>query len=182
MLICSSDGWLFSINDAIARDSTFLDHLISTDKEENDFSAKALQLNLIDGEILAQVVSYLEKRQRGFEGYISQEVWEAAFLAGNHGRLADLLIAADFLDIQALFKLICRGICNVIKQENTPKDENRKAVLLGKILSLSPNISIVDIWAKGEPGRKNDGRQDLEFQVRCRQIRLPDESQSDQNY
>ena len=182
MLICSSDGWMFSIHDSVARHSTFLDHLLSTKEAENDFSAKALQLSLVDGEILAQVVSYLEKRQRGFEGYISQEIWETAFLSENQSRLAGLLIAADFLDIQALFELICRGICNVIRKENTPKDENRKAVLLGKILSLSPNISIVDVWAKGEPGRKGDGRKDLEFQVRCRQNRLPDESQSDQNY
>ena len=151
ILLESLDGWIFSVQAVVARQSTFMDHLLDdlVDMDAaNSYTAK-LQLSRIDGDTLAQVVFYLEARHRGFgDSLFSQELTETIFLDDNRDRLAELLVAADFLDIPDLFNLICRGICKTIKRTISSSDESCKAVLIGKILELSQTISIVDIWAK----------------------------------
>ena len=145
-LMESSDGWVFSMETAVARQSTFINHLLTSNGKEDEGMTEKVMLSLIDGDVLAQIVSYLEARHRGFGPYFrSRGIYEIIFLDENKDRLAELLVAVDFLDIPDLFSLICRGICDVIKQTC---DESKKAVLIGKVLNLSHTVSIVDIWAK----------------------------------
>ena len=69
-------------------------------------------------------------------------LWDENFLAANQDILVDLLGIADYLDVRSLFRIVCRGIHQVIVNEN---NDEKKAMLAAQMLSRS-NVSIVDIW------------------------------------
>eukprot|EP00253_Pinus_taeda_P001197 PITA_01197 len=120
----SSDNVLFDVTDAVAFESEYIKMMI----EDTD-TANAIPLPNVSSKILSKVIEYCEyhvKAQMLAAGKsaISEDeirIWDEEFVKVDEATLCDLILAANYLNIENLLDLTCQTVADMIK-EKTPEE------------------------------------------------------------
>ncbi|KAJ7296970.1 hypothetical protein O6H91_12G082300 [Diphasiastrum complanatum] len=121
--LMSSEGHIFEVEEAVAFQSQILKFVI-----EDTGKASAVPLPNVTGKILAKVIEYckyhLDLHKSSDEKAISEEdvkAWDADFVKVDQETLFELIVAANYLDIERLLDLTCQTIADMIKGK-TPEE------------------------------------------------------------
>ncbi|KAH7861240.1 hypothetical protein Vadar_023634 [Vaccinium darrowii] len=123
IVLKSSDGETFEVEETVALESQMIKHMI-----EDDCADNAIPLPNVTGSILAKVIEYckkhvnksddLDKAAAGDEGI---KKWDEAFVNVDQVVLFDLILAANYLNINSLLDLTCQTVADMIK-DKTPEE------------------------------------------------------------
>jgi len=116
IILKSSDGETFEIEEAVAVQSQTIKHLIG-DESANDTGIPVLN---VTSKILAMVIEYCKKH---VDAASSDELkkWDAEFVKVDQDTFLKLILAAMYLDIKSLYDLACMTTANNIK-DKTPEE------------------------------------------------------------
>ncbi|XP_031475856.1 SKP1-like protein 1A [Nymphaea colorata] len=106
----SSDGEVFEVEEAVAKESQTISHMI-----ENGSADSGIPLPNVTSKILAKVIEYCKKH---VDDKIQEEelkAWDAEFLKVDQATLFDLILAANYLKIKNLLDLTCQTVADMIK-------------------------------------------------------------------
>ncbi|KAI0500041.1 hypothetical protein KFK09_018249 [Dendrobium nobile] len=127
----SSDGKEFVVEEAVARESKTLLHMI-----DDGFADEVIPVPYVDSNILAKVIEYCTKHADyvsklceglPFDKYIrtvNLKKWDADFVKVDQITLFDLINAANHLNIKGLLDLTCQTVADMIKGK-TPEEIKR---------------------------------------------------------
>ncbi|KAL1215316.1 SKP1-like protein 16 [Cardamine amara subsp. amara] len=134
IMLKSSDGASFEIEEAAARKSKIIANMIEVECVDED---KAIPLQNVTGNILALVIEYCNKHIVDDDDDVATEEaseeeeeakkkkvddWEAEFMNSmSLETMFELLLAANYLNIKSLIDLVCQTIANNIK-DKTPEE------------------------------------------------------------
>ncbi|KAH8273061.1 hypothetical protein KR018_008321, partial [Drosophila ironensis] len=137
--LLSSDGEVFTVDVEVAKCSCTIRAMVETCCMEDDDDA-IVPLSNVNSTILRKVLLWAHYHKDDPEPNDDQDndndviiPWDADFLKVDQGTLYELIIAANYLDIQGLLKLTCKSVANMIKGR-TP-DEIRKTFNIQKDFS-----------------------------------------------
>ena len=116
IILKSSDGETFEIEEAVAVQSQTIKHLIG-DESANDTGIPVLN---VTSKILAMVIEYCKKH---VDAASSDELkkWDAEFVKVDQDTLVDLISAANYLNIKSLLDLTCKTVGEMMRK-TTPDD------------------------------------------------------------
>eukprot|EP00253_Pinus_taeda_P035294 PITA_35294 len=120
----SSDGELFDVTEAVAFESQTIKYMI-----EDTGTANAIPLPNVSSEILSKVIAYCKyhvdaQNPAHEKSAISEEdmkIWDEDFVKVDQDTLLDLILAANYLNIENLLDLTCQTIAEMIKGK-TPEE------------------------------------------------------------
>ncbi|GJN38541.1 hypothetical protein PR202_gb27595 [Eleusine coracana subsp. coracana] len=132
----SSDGEEFVIEEAVAMESQTIRHMI-----EDDCADNGIPLPNVDSKILSKVIQYCSKHVKavpakaaasdeagastasnsGTTGDNDLKAWDAEFVQVDQATLFDLILAANYLNIEGLLDLTCQTVADMIKGK-TPEE------------------------------------------------------------
>ncbi|RZC64079.1 hypothetical protein C5167_025828, partial [Papaver somniferum] len=115
----SSDGETFDVEESVALQSQTIKHMI-----EDDCADNGIPLPNVTGKILAKVIQYCRKHDGvADEKDQKDEVknWDAEFVNVDQATLFDLILAANYLNIEELLDLTCQTVADMIKGK-TPEE------------------------------------------------------------
>uniref|UniRef100_A0A1J3ESZ9 SKP1-like protein n=1 Tax=Noccaea caerulescens TaxID=107243 RepID=A0A1J3ESZ9_NOCCA len=142
IVLKSSDGESFEVDEAVANESQTVKHMI-----EDDCAGDGIPLPNVTSPILAKVIEYCKKHvEAAAEGdkdiYGAAEDntlkdWDAEFVKVDQNTLFDLILAANYLNIAGLLDLTCQTVADMmrgktpeqmrehfnIKNDYTPEEE-----------------------------------------------------------
>ncbi|KAL1561108.1 hypothetical protein AAHA92_03854 [Salvia divinorum] len=150
IILRSSDGEKFEVDEAVAAMSQIIEHTIK-DCVDNvipipDDTGQILSMVIeyckkhiiedvgvddvipipnVTGKILSKVIEYCKKHVDAAASSASTEAFDADFVKVDQATLFDLILAANYLDIESLLDLTCQAVADMIKGK-TP-EEIRKA-------------------------------------------------------
>ncbi|KAL3539094.1 hypothetical protein ACH5RR_002460 [Cinchona calisaya] len=123
IVLKSSDGDTFEVEEAVALQSRIIKHVI----QENDADI-SIPLPKVTSKILAMVIEYCKKH---VEALKSSDVdkssdedlktFDADFVKVDSDTLFDLIKAANYLNIKSLLDLTCQTVADMIKGK-TPEE------------------------------------------------------------
>ncbi|GJN19320.1 hypothetical protein PR202_gb06584 [Eleusine coracana subsp. coracana] len=137
ILLKSSDGENFEIEEAVAMESQTIRHMI-----EDDCADNGIPLPNVDSKILAKVIEYCKKHVEAAAaakveagdtaaGASSSsnsvpdnkdlKAWDAGFVQVDQATLFELILAANYLNIKSLLDLTCQTVADMIKGK-TPEE------------------------------------------------------------
>lgn len=117
----SSDDVTFKVSVKVAKMSRTLSHMIEDMHIDGD-SDEAIPIANITGDILKKVLEYCEcyvgiwrfdvvaKMEKGR----TLKPWEKEFCSGGQDEVAEILLAANYLDIGPLLEMTCQYVANII--------------------------------------------------------------------
>ncbi|GMI88058.1 ARABIDOPSIS SKP1 HOMOLOGUE 1, UFO INTERACTING PROTEIN 1, S phase kinase-associated protein 1 [Hibiscus trionum] len=117
IMLRSSDGETFEVEEAVAVESQTIKHMI-----EDDCADNAIPLPNVTSKILSKVIEYCKKhvdKEKNPEDEI--KAWDADFVKVDQNTLFDLILAANYLDIKSLLDLTCQTVADMIKGK-TPEE------------------------------------------------------------
>ncbi|XP_058223698.1 SKP1-like protein 1A [Rhododendron vialii] len=127
IVLKSSDGETFEVEEAVALQSQTIKHMI-----EDDCAGTAIPLPNVTSRVLSKAIEYCKKHaespaapeddDRAADNTL--KTFDAEFVDVDQGLLFDLILAANYLDIKSLLNLTCQTVANMMKGK-TP-DEIRK--------------------------------------------------------
>jgi S-phase kinase-associated protein 1 len=113
----SSDRMEFVVPEAVAMHFQIVRYLI-----EDDCAQNTIPLYNVDSKTLSKVIEYCtkhdseaQKKDKGRSAEAELKEWDAEFLNVDIETLHDLLLAANYLDIQDLLDLACQKVADMIK-------------------------------------------------------------------
>ncbi|XP_031475855.1 SKP1-like protein 1A [Nymphaea colorata] len=118
----SSDGEVFEVEEAVAKESQTISHMI-----EDGCADSGIPLPNVTSKILAKVIEYCKKHvdaQKSGDDKIQEEelkAWDAEFVKVDQATLFDLILAANYLNIKNLLDLTCQTVADMIKGK-TPEE------------------------------------------------------------
>ncbi|TVT97410.1 hypothetical protein EJB05_57345, partial [Eragrostis curvula] len=130
----SSDGEQFEIEEAVAKQSQTIRHMI-----EDDCTDNGVPLPNVNSKILSKVIEYCNKHAeakaddagaeaassstatKSSDGSKDLKTWDAEFVKVDQGTLFDLILAANYLNIKDLLDLTCQTVADMIKGK-TPEE------------------------------------------------------------
>ncbi|MCO5596346.1 hypothetical protein L7F22_050407 [Adiantum nelumboides] len=122
----SSDDEMFEVEEVVAFESQTIKDMV-----EDTGTDSVIPLLNVSSKILSQVIEYcryhaLEVPKGGSEdkpAVTDEEVkhWDADFLKVDQATLFDLILAANYLNIQRLLDLTCQCVADMIK-DKTPEE------------------------------------------------------------
>ncbi|XP_031494842.1 SKP1-like protein 1A [Nymphaea colorata] len=118
----SSDGEVFEVEEAVAKESQTISHMI-----EDGCADSGIPLPNVTSKILAKVIEYCKKHveaQKNTEDRTQEEelkTWDAEFVKVDQATLFDLILAANYLNIKNLLDLTCQTVADMIKGK-TPEE------------------------------------------------------------
>ncbi|KAL0913272.1 hypothetical protein M5K25_016719 [Dendrobium thyrsiflorum] len=127
----SSDGEEFVVDEAVARESQTILHMI-----EDGCADSGIPLPNVNSKILAKVIEYCKKHVESVskpsgtgsvdDKPIEEELksWDADFVKVDQATLFDLILAANYLNIKGLLDLTCQTVADMIKGK-TPEEIRR---------------------------------------------------------
>jgi S-phase kinase-associated protein 1 len=123
IILKSSDGESFEIEEAVAMQSQTIKHLID-DECAND---TGIPISNVTSKILALVFEYCKKH---VDAASSDELekWDAEFVKVDQNTLFHLIMAANYLDIKSLLDLTCMTAADNIKDKTAEE--------IGKIFNI----------------------------------------------
>ncbi|XP_037456060.1 SKP1-like protein 1 [Triticum dicoccoides] len=136
LMLKSSDGEEFEVEEVVAMESQTIRHMI-----EDDCADKAIPIHNINSEILSKVIEYCNKHVPAKPGNVASgspgaatsntmppaalgkdlKLWDAEFIKVNHATLFDLIQAASYLKIKGLLDLTCQTVVDMIRGK-TPEE------------------------------------------------------------
>ncbi|KAK4744383.1 hypothetical protein SAY87_010695 [Trapa incisa] len=129
IILRSSDGETFEVDEAVALESQTIRHMI-----EDDCADNGIPLPNVNGKILAKVIEYCKKHVDASAGSKSEDrpspattvdddlkAWDAEFVKVDQATLFDLILAANYLNIKGLLDLTCQTVADMIKGK-TPEE------------------------------------------------------------
>ncbi|KAJ7537390.1 hypothetical protein O6H91_11G004200 [Diphasiastrum complanatum] len=110
----SSDGQMFEVDEAVAFQSQILKNLI-----EDIGKDSAVPLPNVTSKILAKVIKYckyhVDLHKSGDKKPKEDLDWDADFVKVDRATLFELIMAANYLNIQSLLDLTCQTVADMIK-------------------------------------------------------------------
>ncbi|KAF7144080.1 hypothetical protein RHSIM_Rhsim05G0056100 [Rhododendron simsii] len=129
IVLKSSDGETFEVEETVALESQTIKHMI-----EDDCADNTIPLPNVTSKILAKVIEYCRKHvEASGAGKSADDVdkdaadeealkkWDAKFVEVDQGVLFDLILAANYLNIKSLLDLTCQTVADMIKGK-TPEE------------------------------------------------------------
>ncbi|CAI9782003.1 unnamed protein product [Fraxinus pennsylvanica] len=130
IVLKSSDGESFEVEEAVALESQTIKHMI-----EDDCADTSIPLPNVTSKILAKVIEYCKRHvdataAKSAEGMgvsadkVTDEdlkAFDADFVKVDQGTLFDLILAANYLNIKSLLDLTCQTVADMIKGK-TPEE------------------------------------------------------------
>ncbi|KAI4339943.1 hypothetical protein MLD38_024826 [Melastoma candidum] len=120
IILRSSDGESFEVEEAVALESQTIKHMI-----EDDCADSGIPLPNVNSKILAKVIEYCKKHVDSSKGgedkssssSLDEELksWDADFVKVDQATLFDLILAANYLNIKGLLDLTCQTVADMIK-------------------------------------------------------------------
>ncbi|XP_045831732.1 SKP1-like protein 1A [Trifolium pratense] len=122
IILKSSDGETFEVEQAIAMQSQTIKHMI----DDNCADETGIPIPNVTGKIMAKVIEYCKKH---VEAASSEEkpseddltTFDKEFVKVDQPTLFDLILAANYLDIKGLLDLTCQTVADMIKGK-TPEE------------------------------------------------------------
>ncbi|PON53488.1 S-phase kinase-associated protein [Parasponia andersonii] len=121
IVLRSSDGESFEVDEAVALQSQTIKHMI-----EDDCADNGIPLPNVTSKILAKVIEYCKKHvdstnpdERVADDDLKS--WDAEFVKVDQATLFDLILAANYLNIKNLLDLTCQTVADMIKGK-TPEE------------------------------------------------------------
>ncbi|KAF8075475.1 hypothetical protein N665_1091s0004 [Sinapis alba] len=124
IVLKSSDGESFVVEEAVARQSTIISFLVE------EFPNQELPFTNMTSDILGKVMEYCKKHvveddDGGGASSSSDDLkkWDEKFVVEiDQPTLMDLLMAANYLHIQSLFDVTCQKVADMIAACNDEKE------------------------------------------------------------
>ncbi|WVZ78298.1 hypothetical protein U9M48_026035 [Paspalum notatum var. saurae] len=133
IMLKSSDGEEFEVEEVVAMESQTLRHMIEDDCAEN-----GIPLPNVNSKILSKVIEYCNKHvhaakpaaddaapnanaSAGAAAGDDLKNWDADFVKVDQATLFDLILAANYLNIKGLLDLTCQTVADMIKGK-TPEE------------------------------------------------------------
>ncbi|KAF8085826.1 hypothetical protein N665_0645s0005 [Sinapis alba] len=113
IVLKSSDGETFEVEEAVARQSQTLANLI-----EDNCSDGEIPISNVTSKILAMVLEYCNKHVSESESSSSSEEdlkkWDAEFMQMEQSTMFDIILAANYLNVASLLDLACQTVADMI--------------------------------------------------------------------
>nr|ABB77426.1 Skp1-like protein 1 [Petunia integrifolia subsp. inflata]ACA61786.1 SKP1-like protein 4 [Petunia x hybrida] len=122
IVLKSSDGETFEVEESVALESQTIKHMI-----EDDCADSSIPLPNVTSKILAKVIEYCKRHVEAAaktDDKVSEEDlknFDAEFVKVDQGTLFDLILAANYLNIKSLLDLTCQTVADMIKGK-TPEE------------------------------------------------------------
>ncbi|OAY60916.1 SKP1-like protein 1A [Manihot esculenta] len=123
IILKSSDGESFEVDEAVALESQTIKHMI-----EDDCADNGIPLPNVTSKILAKVIEYCKRHvetpksdDRNNSVDDDLKTWDAEFVKVDQATLFDLILAANYLNIKGLLDLTCQTVADMIKGK-TPEE------------------------------------------------------------
>ncbi|KAL0422916.1 UNVERIFIED_CONTAM: SKP1-like protein 1A [Sesamum latifolium] len=128
IVLKSSDGETFEVEEAVALESQTIKHMI-----EDNCADTSIPLPNVTSKILAKVIEYCKRHvdaaaKASADATASDKVaeddlkaFDAEFVKVDQGTLFDLILAANYLNIKSLLDLTCQTVADMIKGK-TPEE------------------------------------------------------------
>ncbi|CAA7019374.1 unnamed protein product [Microthlaspi erraticum] len=116
IVLKSSDGESFEVDEAVALASQTIAHMVEDDCVDN-----GVPIPNVTSNILAKVIEYCKKHVGAADAGTSEEdlkAWDADFLKIDLSMLYELILAANDLNIKNLLDLTCQAVADMIKGKN----------------------------------------------------------------
>nr|GEX22156.1 SKP1-like protein 1B [Tanacetum cinerariifolium] len=118
ILIKSSDGETFKLDEMVALESQTIKHMI-----EDECADTVIHLPNVTRRILSKVIEYCKKYVKApkTEDKVAEEdlkSFDTDFVKVDQGTLFDLILAANYLNIKSLFDLTCQTVADMFKGKN----------------------------------------------------------------
>ncbi|OMO92753.1 SKP1 component [Corchorus olitorius] len=121
IMLKSSDGETFEVEEAVAVESQTIKHMI-----EDDCADTEIPLPNVTSKILSKVLEYCKKHVEAAADKEKKpeddlKTWDADFVRVDQSTLFDLILAANYLNIKGLLDLTCQTVADMIKGKS-PED------------------------------------------------------------
>ncbi|EOA19629.1 hypothetical protein CARUB_v10002614mg [Capsella rubella] len=119
IVLKSSDGQSFQVEEKVAIQSQTIAHMV-----EDDCAGSEIPLANVTSKTLALVIEYCKKHHVDEANPNSEEElkkWDEQFLETDQSTLFDLILGANYLNIQSLLDLTCQKVADMIKGK-TPEE------------------------------------------------------------
>jgi len=112
IMLKSSDGKSFEIDEDVARKSIAINHMV-----EDGCATDVIPLRNVTSKILKIVIDYCEKHVKSKEEEDLKE-WDADFMKTIETTiLFDVMMAANYLNIQILLDLTCKTVSDLLQAD-----------------------------------------------------------------
>eukprot|EP00177_Eucheuma_denticulatum_P001521 GFKZ01002726.1.p1 GENE.GFKZ01002726.1~~GFKZ01002726.1.p1 ORF type:complete len:165 (+),score=38.98 GFKZ01002726.1:283-777(+) len=117
----SKDGEVFEVEKAVAMQINFVKGML---EDVDEIDGMEIPMGEVEASILAKVVEfckfhYLQELNQTSADDIDR--WEKSFVQVDKSTLFQLILAANFLDVQSLLDLTCKTVADMIKGK-TPEE------------------------------------------------------------
>ncbi|XP_059623326.1 SKP1-like protein 1A [Cornus florida] len=121
IVLRSSDGETFEVEEAVALESQTLKHMI-----EDDCADSIIPLPNVTGNILSKIIEYCKKhvetpKSKDNTSNDAIKNFDTNFVEVDQAMLFNLILAANYLNIKSLLDLICQKVADMIKGK-TPEE------------------------------------------------------------
>ncbi|KAM7254467.1 hypothetical protein ACFE04_003847 [Oxalis oulophora] len=118
IVLLSSDNESFEVDENVLLQSITIKHMIEDNCVEN-----GIPLPNVRAEILSKIIEYCKKHVDSTTTADDDQLktWDADFVKVDQGTLFDLILGANYLNIQGLLDLTCQTVADMIKGK-TPEE------------------------------------------------------------
>nr|ACA61784.1 SKP1-like protein 2 [Petunia x hybrida]ACT35738.1 SKP1-like 1 [Petunia x hybrida] len=121
IVLKSSDGETFQVEESVAVESQTIKHMI-----EDDCADSSIPLPNVTSQILAKVIEYCKRHVEASKSEDKAteddlKSFDADFVKVDQSTLFDLILAANYLNIKSLLDLTCQTVADMIKGK-TPEE------------------------------------------------------------
>ncbi|XP_059630351.1 SKP1-like protein 1A [Cornus florida] len=121
IVLKSSDGETFEVEEVVALESQTIKHMI-----EDDCASTIIPLPNVTSKILSMIIEYCKKHVKTTKSEEKTcedifKTFDANFVKVDQATLFDLILAANYLDIKSLLDLTCQTVADIIK-DMTPEE------------------------------------------------------------
>ncbi|MCE3050268.1 suppressor of kinetochore protein mutant [Datura stramonium] len=122
IVLKSSDGETFEVDEAVALESQTIKHMI-----EDDCANTSIPLPNVTSKILSKVIEYCKRHVEAAANTDDKasedelKSFDSDFVKVDQGTLFDLILAANYLNIKSLLDLTCQTVADMIKGK-TPEE------------------------------------------------------------
>ncbi|XP_076931732.1 SKP1-like protein 1A [Bidens hawaiensis] len=115
IVLSSSDGETFEVDEAVAMESQTIQHMIETGGADT-----TIVLPQVAGKTLSKVIEYCKKHVESAPNYNKDDLksFDADFIKVEQSLLFDLVRASEYLNIKSLLDLGCKTVADMIKYKN----------------------------------------------------------------
>jgi S-phase kinase-associated protein 1 len=112
--LISSDGDVFEVDYDVALMSKTIEDAIETIPTD-DTDINNIFLSLVRSEILTKVIEYCKKHNSAQMLDVDLNDWDVEFANVDYTTLFDLILSANYMNINSLLDLVCSKIADMIK-------------------------------------------------------------------